>query len=166
MTFKALTNSPTIVGRVMDAMEGRGQLAATEQARAKKRLLQDLVHAIRCDTDFIRFESFAGMVDQYFCGKVAGLNASIDDFFAKVMSDPEGYLAKFEAGRAAALPSARKTASAATGSIAAIDVDAIYRAREQQVGQPPAKLAGSPDPLSADFADAIYAARAKPPGDV
>jgi hypothetical protein len=144
----------------MDAIEGRGQFAAAEQAMTTKRLLQDLVHAIRCDTDFIRFESFAGIVDERFCGKVAGLNASIEDFFAKVMSDPEGYLAKFQAGLAAALPSARKTASAKAGA-AAIDVDAFYRAREQQVGRPPAKLAGSPDPLSAEFADAIYAARAQ-----
>ena len=165
MTFKALTNSPTMVGRVMDAMEGRGQLAAAEQATAKKRLLQDLVHAIRCDTDFIRFESFAGIVDERFCGKVAGLNASIDDFFAKVMGDPEGYLAKFEAGRAAALPSARKAASAKAGSIAAIDAEAIYRAREQQTGQVPAGLPRPTDPFSPEFADAIYAGRAKPPGD-
>jgi hypothetical protein len=94
--------------------------------------------------------------------KLADYSSQLDDFFDRVSSDPEGFMREREANRQALLPKNRhlaaQTAKAGTGQI---DAEAIYRAREQQVAQMQTEQKPPADSLSTDFADAIFAARAR-----
>jgi hypothetical protein len=94
--------------------------------------------------------------------KLADYSSQLDDFFDRVGKDPEGFMREREARRQALLPKNRRAAAqTAKAGTAQIDAEVIYRARAEQVGQPPVELTSSPDPFSQKFADMIYAARAK-----
>jgi hypothetical protein len=155
MSVKMMTNSPTMIAKVRSALEGGGQAESTA------RLLRDFLIDLRMEIGSIKSDCFCGVtpVVGASLAKLADYSSQLDDFFDRVGKDPEGFMREREAKRQALLPKNRR--AAAKAETARIDAEVIYRAREQQVAQMQTEQKPPADPLSTDFAEAIYAARAR-----
>jgi hypothetical protein len=98
----------------------------------------------------------------YFTGRLA-------EVLAEAKRDPAAYIAQHEAGAAAGRPEVRSAAPAKAGATS-IDAAAIYEARrkacEQAAGASDQPTAARPrDPLSAEFAEQVYASRQRQSGE-
>jgi hypothetical protein len=163
-SFKMMGAGPSVLARVRDAAEGRGQ------AEGRARLLKDFLIDLRMEIGSIKSDCFCGVtpVVGASLAKLADYSSQLDDFFDRVGKDPEGFMREREAKRQALLPKNRHLAAqAAKAETARIDAEAIYRSRAEQAGQGLAESSATrpTDPFSQEFADAIYATRAKLPGD-
>jgi hypothetical protein len=157
-SFKMMGAGPSVLARLRDAAEGRGQ------AEGNVRLLRDFLIDLRTEIGSIKSDCFCGVspVVGASLAKLADYSSQLDDFFDRVGKDPEGFMREREAKRQAVLPKNRRAAAqTAKAGTAQIDAEAIYRAREQQVAQMQTEQKPPADPLSTDFAATVYAARAR-----
>jgi hypothetical protein len=157
-SFKMIGAGPSVLARLRDAAEGRGQ------AEGNAKLLRDFLSDLRTEIGSIKSDCFCGVspVVGASLAKLADYSSQLDDFFDRVGKDPEGFMREREAKRQALLPKNRHLAAqTAKAGTAQIDAEAIYRAREQQVAQMQTEQKPPADPLSPGFAAAIYAARAR-----
>jgi hypothetical protein len=154
-SFKMMGAGPSVLARVRDAVEGRGQ------AEGNAKLLRDFLSDLRTEVGFIKSDCFNGVspVVGASLAKLADYSHQLDDFFDEVGRDPEKFMREREAKRQALLPKNRRaTAEAGT---APIDAEAIYRARAEQVQRAMTEPAAAPaiDTLSENFAQQVYASR-------
>jgi hypothetical protein len=160
-SFKMMGAGPSVLARVRDAVEGRGQ------AETKAQLLRDFLSDLRIEVGFIKSDCFGGVspVVGASLATISEYSHQLDQFFDEVGQDPEGFMREREVKRQALLPKNRR--AAAKAETARIDAEAIYRSRAEQAGQGLAESSATrlTDPFSQEFADAIYAARAKLLGD-
>jgi hypothetical protein len=157
-SFKLIGAGSTVLARVRDAVEGRGQ------AEGNARLLRDFLSDLRAEVGSIGSACFCGVspVVGASLAKLADYSHQLNGFFDRVGEDPEGFMREREAERQALLPKNRHLAAqTAKAGTAQIDAEAIYRARAEQMQQAMAEPAAAPasDALSGDFAQQVYASR-------
>jgi hypothetical protein len=157
-SFKMMGAGPTVLARVRDAVEGRGQ------AEGNANLLRDFLSDLRTEVGFIKSDCFCGVtpVVGASLAKLADYSYQLDDFFDEVGRDPEKFMREREAKRQALLPKNRHLAAqTAKAGPAQIDAEAIYRARAERVQRAMAEPAAAPaiDTLSENFTQQVYASR-------